>query len=350
MFFRRKTDKRPVKKPIYGVNLGGWLVLEKWITPSLFKDTAALDEYTLYEKADDALLARIKHHHDSFVTKSDLAWLRENGVDAVRLPLGYGVFGDEAPFTSTIEYVDKVFEWAYQEGLMVLLDLHTAPGSQNGWQESGRIGKVGWHKDEKNILKSLRVIEKLAQRYGNREVLLGIELLNEPHSKIPRRKLLRYYDAAYKLIRRECGTKVWVVFSDNFKPGRWKRKLRVPQYENMFIDTHVYQTYTKRDQKLGIRGHLKKMLGKVTKKLRKMQKYHPVIVGEWSLALNHKSLEGFNEMQMTAARSAYGAAQLITYERTAAWFYWTYKAEGGGPWNFRGAVEKGWILPLTRKI
>ena len=27
-----------------GVNLGGWLVLEKWMTPSLFDGTAAADE------------------------------------------------------------------------------------------------------------------------------------------------------------------------------------------------------------------------------------------------------------------------------------------------------------------
>lgn len=29
---------------LQGVNLGGWLVLEKWMTPSLFDGTTAADE------------------------------------------------------------------------------------------------------------------------------------------------------------------------------------------------------------------------------------------------------------------------------------------------------------------
>ena len=33
-------------KKIRGVNLGGWLVLEKWMTPSVFEGLAAVDETT----------------------------------------------------------------------------------------------------------------------------------------------------------------------------------------------------------------------------------------------------------------------------------------------------------------
>ena len=36
------TEKFGVK--IRGVNLGGWLVLEKWMTPSLFEGLNATDE------------------------------------------------------------------------------------------------------------------------------------------------------------------------------------------------------------------------------------------------------------------------------------------------------------------
>lgn len=31
---------------VRGVNLGGWLVLEPWITPSIFSSEAFVDEYT----------------------------------------------------------------------------------------------------------------------------------------------------------------------------------------------------------------------------------------------------------------------------------------------------------------
>ena len=32
-----------------GVNLGGWLVLEKWMTPGLFAGINAVDEYTFMQ-------------------------------------------------------------------------------------------------------------------------------------------------------------------------------------------------------------------------------------------------------------------------------------------------------------
>ncbi len=43
-----------------GVNLGGWLVLEKWITPSLFADLAA----TLTDQGQyiDIGLGKTSHH------------------------------------------------------------------------------------------------------------------------------------------------------------------------------------------------------------------------------------------------------------------------------------------------
>ena len=38
------------KEKLKGVNLGGWLVLEKWITPSLFDGTNAVDEFHLHKE------------------------------------------------------------------------------------------------------------------------------------------------------------------------------------------------------------------------------------------------------------------------------------------------------------
>lgn len=343
MLFRPKPLPRPESKPLYGVNLGGWLLLEKWMTPSLFAGTDAVDEYTLCSTIGAGLTKKLRDHQSNFITEVDFVWLQLHGIEAVRLPIGYWVFGGEEPFMPTIEYVDKACRWAENTGIKILLDMHGAPGSQNGKQESGRIGKTLWPRDKQNTLKTLHVIKQLAERYKDSPALLGIELLNEPSSKIPRRKLLRYYEAGYKIIRDICGPDVWVVFSDNFKPKRWKRKLRSPKYLNTYIDTHQYQAYTKRDQKLNIAGHLSKTLRKLPPILAKMQRSHPVIVGEWSIALNQKSLEGLDDRQIQSARRAYGDAQIITYAPVDAWFYWSYKTEGGGPWSFRDCIERGWL-------
>lgn len=39
-----------VQKKIHGVNLGGWLVLEPWITPSLFEQFTPSDKVACFSK------------------------------------------------------------------------------------------------------------------------------------------------------------------------------------------------------------------------------------------------------------------------------------------------------------
>jgi glucan 1,3-beta-glucosidase len=330
--------------PLRGVNLGGWLVLEKWMTPALFAGLKATDEYTLCAAGGIAIQSGLRAHRDSFITKADFVWLKDHGIDAVRLPVGYWTFGDEPPYMGTIEYVDRAFAWAQETGIKVLLDMHAAPGSQNGWDHSGRSGACSWHSDEQNIIKTLEVVRRLARRYGRHAALLGIELLNEPKWTVPRGPLLCYYEAAYAIVRKECGPDAWVVFSDGFRPRRWKRKLRGPGYDHVYMDTHQYQTFNKRDKALDIAGHLHKTLRQVPRELSRMRRRHNIIVGEWSLALDGQSLRGLGEDQVAIAQRAYGAAQLLAYHQASAWFYWNYKTESGGVWSYRDCIEQG-LLP-----
>ena len=48
---------------VKGVNLGNWLVLEKWMSPALFEGTTAEDEYYLPRQlSKEVYEARIKIH------------------------------------------------------------------------------------------------------------------------------------------------------------------------------------------------------------------------------------------------------------------------------------------------
>ena len=78
-----------------------------------------------------------------------------------------------------------------------------------------------------------------------------------------------------------------------------------------------------------------------------MRRHHPVIVGEWSLALDSKSLSDTPENDHNLAYKAYGDAQLLAYGQASAWFYWSYNTESGGVWSFRDCVEKG-LLTVPR--
>src|SRR5580704_15158218 len=45
-----------------GVNLGGWLVLEKWMVPTVYRDSDAPDEYGLCLALGDQAKARLDGH------------------------------------------------------------------------------------------------------------------------------------------------------------------------------------------------------------------------------------------------------------------------------------------------
>ena len=149
-----------MEKQIKGVNLGGWLVLEKWMDPHLFDGIKADDEYYLAQDLPaDVYRARIEQHRANFITEEDFLRIAKLGLNLVRLPLPYFIFGDRDPFIGGIEYVDRAFNWAEAYEIQILLDLHTAPDSQNGFDNGGISGVCKWAREppelefEKSVVK-----------------------------------------------------------------------------------------------------------------------------------------------------------------------------------------------------
>jgi len=348
--YAMKAKGQPAEAPVpnrketwRGVNLGSWLVLEKWITPRVFAGTAAGDEYTLCKTLGKAkATARLKQHRETWITAEDFKWIAARGLNAVRLPVGYWVLEENPPFITGRETLDWAFRTAKAHGLGVLLDMHGAPGSQNGNDHSGRAGALGWHTSPQNIAHTLRVVDDLAAHCKGFDNFLGFELLNEPHWDVPIDILKRYYLEGYQRVRKHVGKeRTAVVIHDGFRPQAWANFMQEPQYSNVLLDTHLYQCYTEGDRKNDIFAHVEIAGLERKRQLDKMQQQLPGIVGEWSCALDPQSLRGVKGFKEEAAIRAYGSAQLISYETTQGWFFWTYKTEGGGGWSFRDCVKHG---------
>jgi glucan 1,3-beta-glucosidase len=328
-----------------GVNLGGWMALEKWITPSVYRDTRAEDEYTLCEvlgksKASD----RLKRHREAWITADDFQWLAAHGINTVRLPIGYGVAEENPPFVMGVDTLEWAFRTARANGIGVLLDLHGVPGSQNGWDHSGRQGTLGWHTSKANIDHSLRIIGGLAARCKDFGNLIGVELLNEPHRDVPLEILKTFYQDAYHRVREHIGKdQAAVVIHDAFRPREWANFMDGPDYSKVFLDTHPYQCFTDDDRKRDLHGQIEVALNGRKTLLDDMGRQLPCIVGEWSCALPPESLKGITGLALDTAMRAYGDAQLINFDATRGWFFWTYKTEGGGAWSFRDCVKRGWL-------
>ena len=334
-----------VGEKLRGVNLGGWLALEKWISPAVYEGVQADDEYTLSQVlGKDKAADRLRRHRETWITEDDFKWIAAHGLNAVRLPVGYGVLEDNPPFIQARETLDWAFRTAKAHGLAVLLDLHGVPGSQNGMDHSGRQGALGWHTSPANIAHSIRIIEELAAYCKGFDNLAGIELLNEPRWDVPIAIIKSYYQEAYRSVRKHIPKeRASVVIHDAFRPFEWADFMKEPDYSNVLLDTHLYQCYTPEDKARDIHAQVEIAALERKRQLDRMQQQLWGIVGEWSCALDPQSLRGAKGFELDAAMRAYGDAQLISYETTHGWFYWTYKKDGGGAWSFRDCVNRGWL-------
>ena len=65
---------------VKGVNLGNWLVLEKWMSPGLFDGTTAEDEYYLPTQLPKEIYEeRIRMHRSEYITERDFTRIRAMG-------------------------------------------------------------------------------------------------------------------------------------------------------------------------------------------------------------------------------------------------------------------------------
>ena len=79
---------------IYGVNIGGWLITEPFITPEMYTpflshSPAVIDEFTLSEALGTDLAATMTNHYATFITEEDFANIAGAGLNWIRLPVPY---------------------------------------------------------------------------------------------------------------------------------------------------------------------------------------------------------------------------------------------------------------------
>lgn len=369
---RRGTRTWDATRPLRGVNFGNWLVLERWMEsaacPGPFAGMVADDECGLRrELPGDELAARLGHHRDTYVTEATFAWLSGIGCDLVRLPVPYHVFGDDS-HESCVACVDHALDWAASHGMRVLVDLHTVPGGQNGFDNGGVCGLCTWHLSPDHIARTLSVLERLALRYASHPALFGIEAMNEPASPrvfadsmrrygaghptrversrpIPHLVLAQFYQLVYERLRPILGRDVALVFHDQFQLGAWDRFLPAGRHPNVWIDTHQYVATLARATRISsLRGHLA-IARVVGMRIARAQRHHPVLVGEWSLSHHIKGLSALPADERAAAYRAYASAQLAAFDRGMGGCFWSLRNATHDDWSLEACVRAGWLSP-----
>jgi glucan 1,3-beta-glucosidase len=240
-------------RPARGVNIGGWLSLEPFITPSLFNydlSKGIIDEYTLCKYLGASCASTLEHHYATFVTEQDFREIADAGLDHIRIPFSYWAVqtydGDPYIFRTSWRYLLRAIEWARKYGLRVNLDLHALPGSQNGWNHSGRQGPIGWLNGTDgslNAQRSLDIHDRLSKFFAQdryRNIISHYGLVNEPRMTfLSADAVTAWTSQAYKLVRSNGVSDAVIVFGDGFMGlGNWQGKLG--GLPNLALDVHQY--------------------------------------------------------------------------------------------------------------
>ncbi len=332
------------KNVIKGVNLGGWFVLESWMKPELFSGIKSNDEtgfVTLNPKAKKDL----EKHWCTFITKEDFVYLKSLGINSLRLPIPWW-FEGEHPYIKSTPFIHQAMKWASELGLDILLDLHAAPGCQNGFDNGGIEGVMTWHLFDRNIELTIEKLVEITKAFKDYPSFMGIELLNEPFSSIDLKLIQNFYMNAYHQIR--MYTDKLIVMHDAFRPKdpSWKTFFSDNQMTNVAFDLHLYHCY---DPKLvygTFEEHINIILNERIPLIKELSTFVKVIIGEWSLGVNYDKLEKTSHFNEELYTKLLANLQLYAYSFAYGYYFWSYKIDRDTHrnWDFKRLI-KDHVLP-----
>jgi hypothetical protein len=178
-----------------GVFLDNWLF---WTGSSwgggLISETIILDR--LKEILGSEETERFRQRvYGTFCDKEDFARIKRLGFNSVRIPFNHRLLEDDSePFKYSEQgflHVDRALDLCEEYGLYAILDLHSAPGGQSSVFVADPGTTLLWgHK--KNRERTVALWKAIAKRYGNRKIVAGYDLLNEPGDCKPKHLVALY--------------------------------------------------------------------------------------------------------------------------------------------------------------
>ena len=386
-----------------------------------------MDEYTLADaflsanqdagvyRNDKGMAAAedwLNTHFANFIQEDDIVAMADAGVTHIRIPLPHWILEDasssilpDEPWIVGERWAafGRLCLWARKYNLQVWPDIHTAPGSQNGFDNSGQakteVGCKDWSHNPRNVQRSLDAVQAITSaivKEGFDDVVTGFGILNEPFRDCDMRVYRTFLDKGLKIVRTTLGSDTAVYVGDMFREkmfndGHWW--LDPVKYNNTYLDSHYYHVFASNPRELSPRQHIGYTCQRFWRKAVSCCYEDGVvdgqlsttfgssdansipskgvrrIFGEWSAAYDTlpvakllQLMRGIQangtapglDRQLTAEEKEFMGyfvrAQMVSYESvdtgtSSGWFYWTAKMEGGmfAEWDFLRGVREGWI-------
>ena len=324
-----------------GTNIGGWMVLEPWITPTLFyrflgkthSEGVGMDQYSFCESlgAEEGNKV-LRSHWDLWITEDLISDLAAREVEVVRLPIGDWTLKQYGPYVGCTDGAEDKITWfldtCEKYGIKVLLDVHAVKGSQNGYDNSGLSNRTEWLDEnhfehwshafgewmgewdndtgsyvsinQDNIDWAKDTIQGLLTKWGDHQALYAIEPVNEPWWCSDIDTLKNFYRDVRNMMR-EQQPRLKFVFHDSFHFDSrvWNDLFDEDDVENVIMDTHQYLAWW--DAKDTAQDYCDIYRGVIEN----ANNFNfPVWVGEWSLATDVCALwlGGFNDNNTAYSR------------------------------------------------
>lgn len=339
-------DKNGYPVRLRGVNIGNALLQEDWMTA--FQVGEQKDEHGNYIKNDNYIQYThfaekqfreaiegnpsfaeysvedvVETYAKYFFSEEDFVRVKEDlNLNAIRLPFYYlDILNKDLSMkdeTEAFDYFDWFLENCKKNDIYCILDLHGAPGSQNGYDHSGVIDGLGnlWD-DETYIQATVKLWDEVSSYYTNKRPDLGAyiatyDILNEPRevsTNNTTEKCWNVFDRIYDAIRENNDNHV-VTFE-----GCWDfSALPNPEvygWENVQYEYHWYNWNSD-----AVPYDIYYMFNELSNIGRNYNV--PVLIGEFTLFENkeawHKQLNLFDQ-------------------RNYSWTIWNYKTCVDGWWT-----------------
>lgn len=190
---------------------------------------------------------------DNYFAEADIRKMKEQGFNSVRFPLDARLLLEEEPGYHFIEehfqLLEHYLDLCEKYGLYVILDMHAACAGQSAVScDNGVDNQPHLFLDEEGANRTIRLWQELAERWADRWIIAGYDLLNEPISLpefdclIP--ELKAFYDRLVTAVRQVDQKHILFI-----QGNRFANRLDIfdhdydPEYHNWAICTHCYETF-----------------------------------------------------------------------------------------------------------
>jgi aryl-phospho-beta-D-glucosidase BglC (GH1 family) len=322
-----------------GVNLGGWLVIEPWMSPVDSSGTIKCDysvrEILAKRFGGDAANSLLETYQKNWITEKDFDKIAAHGMNVIRIPFWYrNVQTEDGVWIPTgLKELDWAVTEAWKRGIYSIIDFHGVPGGQSKGDSTGRKREEAefWN-DETHQQRTIEIWRKVAEHFKGNPAVAAYDLINEPADAPSLGALWSVYDRLYREIRKIDPDHIITVegcatgqIGGKYVHWGWEA-LPPPDlfgWKNVLYQMHHYEWDWKSEEKQITSIHFQ--------------------VSEWN---KHKKLgvpAFMGEFNPMGTESAWNHA-LKEYSASGMhWTFWSYKANhgtGSNSWGLYNPIKK----------